>query len=574
VSRAWLAGTRGKFYASILGRREAVAVAISLAGPGDVVLVAGKGHETTQEIRGVHHPLSDVEEARASLDHPAGAPVVHCFGPEELAEICGGQLRGVPALAWRDRNAGVATDSRQAREGSVFVALAGERFDGHDFLDAVVAAGAQTLIVADARAEEALAIFARGGGGGCVIGVPDTLHALGQLAAGVLDRLRLRRPWLTVVGITGSNGKTTTKEVLAAVLTGWAGFEPHRVHKTPGNFNNFVGLPLTVFGLRWGTDVAVLEMGTNAFGEISRLVQIARPDVTLLTSVGPAHLEGFGSRGGVLRAKAEIFEGGAARGATHIIPAVLADELKSAGLLPALGFETFEVDGAATHQATTLPEPGSVEVVGPLGDGAYRIELRSHLLGRHNRSNVTGAFAAAVSAALRVGKRDLVARGIVDLEALHLPGGRLASRRGVGTFDSVAVLDDCYNANPASMKAGLDCLAETVVTGGRTFAVLGDMFELGRDAATHHHEVGAWAASVGVDALVGFGELAAGYCDGAGDRVETLHVSATGSDDRAVEQVVGFLASRVAPTDTVLVKGSRGMKMERIVARIVNLDED
>ncbi|MEO1273041.1 MAG: Mur ligase family protein, partial [Myxococcota bacterium] len=299
------------WWLSRVSRRQAVAAALGLAGVGDLVLIAGKGHETTQEIDGVRTPMSDHEEVRLALAHRSGRCVVETLSPEEMAQACGAQIVGTAQSRWRDGNAGVTSDSRTVEPGMVFVAIVGQRLDGHDFLNQAVERGASLLLVeGESGLERAIQAWRQGGVDGLTLVAEDTVKAMGDIAQHVLAVIRAVKPWFTTVAITGSNGKTTTKELIRTLCTdGWLALERRRVHATPGNFNNFIGVPLTLFALRWGHDVAVLEVGTSAFGEIRRLVEIVQPDVRVLTSVSTAHLDGLGDEAGVLRAKGELFEG-------------------------------------------------------------------------------------------------------------------------------------------------------------------------------------------------------------------------------------------------------------------------
>ena len=396
----------GPRYLAVVPRREAIGVGLALARGGDMVLVAGKGHEDYQEADGRRTPLSDVAEAREQLAQPAGRRVVETLPPAEIAALVCGELVREPLDPWGDdvwanQNRGVTTDTRQVQEGSWFVALVGERFDGHDFVKKALDAGACGVVVNRDRLDEAASLASPGR---AVIAVDDTLTALGELARGLLRRHRQVRPWFVTVGITGSNGKTTTKELLAAVSQKWLRVAEHAILKTPGNWNNWIGLPRTVFDLRHGHDVAVLEMGTNAFGEIARLVEIAEPEVRVLTSVSAAHLEGFGSTNGVLTAKAELFSGPVKH--TAIVPTSLRDRLNAVKALPAeesLVVQFAEgVSEAATSQATSADDDW-VTVTTTVPSGTYELDVGLPLPGAHNRANLAAAVAAAAQIARRAG---------------------------------------------------------------------------------------------------------------------------------------------------------------------------
>ncbi|MEL6180621.1 MAG: UDP-N-acetylmuramoyl-tripeptide--D-alanyl-D-alanine ligase, partial [Myxococcota bacterium] len=415
----------------------------------------------------------------------------------------------------------------------------------------------------------------------------DTVKAMGDIAQHVLAVIRAVKPWFTTVAITGSNGKTTTKELIRTLCTdGWLALERRRVHATPGNFNNFIGVPLTLFALRWGHDVAVLEVGTSAFGEIRRLVEIVQPDVRVLTSVSTAHLDGLGDEAGVLRAKGELFEGMKPADVAlmeaslweRLTEANLLDDAGRCGLfgLPAAiadarasgGFEGMSVTAQRSEEEGALALACVDEGSDPL---TWRVE--APLVGDHNDANLAGALAAMVWGARRLwGEEAAVTTrgGAINLSSVELPAGRLAVRQGVGSFGGVTLVDDCYNANPGSMRAGIAVLVSLALEqGGRPVAVLGDMFELGDQAELLHKEVGRNAAEAGVALVVGFGTLAAQIVAGVqtldtASEVRHVAVRDTGAGE-AVDGVLALLTAWVKPGDVVLVKGSRGMRMERIV---------
>jgi len=342
-------------YVRCADRRRAIALACGLATVEDTVMIAGKGHEDYQEIRGIRTPLSDRVEGESAVADPSGRRVVELLDVGELARAASAELEGEAPLAWHGHNTGVYTDSRRVGPGGVFVALAGERFDGHDFLDAVIAQGALAVVVEGesgrARAREA---WGRARRPGVTLTVPDTVYALGELGRRVLEEARRWRPDFVTLGLTGSNGKTTTKELIAALLVEVAGLEPSQVHRTPGNYNNFIGLPLTLFELRYGHRVAVLELGTNAFGEIARLVSICSPEVRALVSIGRAHLEGLESEEGVLRAKAEILSG--AEGSDVVLPLKWLDRVEAGGWLVGRRLGVFGPESEAPPWSTLVGE--------------------------------------------------------------------------------------------------------------------------------------------------------------------------------------------------------------------------
>jgi len=433
--------------------------------------------------------------------------------------------------------AGLSTDSRTVRPGEVFVALAGPRFDGHDHAAEALAKGALAVVVQRELPGEA---------GRKSIRVADTLKALGDLAGA----LRRRRP-LRVVAVTGSNGKTTTKEMLAEILK----LCDRRLLATAGNFNNLIGLPLTLGRLGRGTGIAVLEMGMSAAGEIARLTQIAAPDVALVTSVGPAHLEFFGTLARVAKAKGELFAG-----LKEDALAVVNDDD------PFLRRESARFAGNRLYFGATARSEirlGRIEPKGLSGQNltfygpgaarGRRVELK--LLGRHNAQNALAAAAAALGAGA---DWDRIQQG---LEEVRVFPGRLAPFQANGRL--LWVLDDSYNANPASTSAGLAFLAELKIR-GRRGAILGDMLELGPQGRALHRQVGRLAAGLGLDYLALVGPLSAEIARAA--RRAGLAPEAV-REFAAPEEAADWVLSGW-PRGAVLVKGSRGVALERAVAHI------
>ncbi len=454
------------------------------------------------------------------------------FRAHEVAEATGGRLvRGRGA----ERVAGVSTDTRTLTAGALFVALRGENFDGADFLDEALRKEAAGVVVhAGRRVPE----------GAFVVEVEDTLRALGELA-----RRHRSRFEIPVVGLTGSNGKTTAKEMTAAVLSALG-----ETCKSSGNLNNLVGLPHQVLALGVRHACAVFEMGMSMPGEIARLAEIARPSVGVITNVGPAHIEGLGSVEAVRDAKGEILEALPAGGV-----AVLSNEDAHSRTLA----QRHEARGGRVIRFGFSPENDvwaeEVEVHAggarfslgrPDGQGRVRIEA----LGRHNVLNALAA--AACGYALGVSLEATAA----GLARTTLPGMRLEARALPGR-EGVRVLDDSYNANPASVCRALET-AGALRGEGRVVSILGDMAELGPAAESAHREVGRKVAGAGVDLFVGVGllmRLAAEEALRAGmDDARVLHFD---TPDAAASSVGGLLI----PGDWVLVKGSRSMRMERVI---------
>jgi len=426
---------------------------------------------------------------------------------------------------------GVSTDSRNLAPGELFVALRGERFDAYDFVATALQNGASAALVnAESYAAHPECVPADA----ALLVVPDSRLALGQLAAFWRSRFPLR-----VAAITGSNGKTTVKEMLASILRAAAGEDA--VLATRGNLNNDIGMPLTLLQLATQHRYAVIEMGMNHPGEIDYLTHIARPDVVLVNNASGAHLAGLGSVEAVARAKGEIFAG-----LSHAGTAVInADDLHAplwrtlAGTHALLEFslqQSADVQGR-WHPAATGAQ---LEVNTPSGD--FSVTLR--VPGEHNARNALAA--TALAAALEIPTAEIV-RGLSQFTGV---AGRLQSKPGL---QGVQVIDDTYNANPASMLAAIAVLAQHP---GRRVLVLGDMGELGADAAELHAQVGRAAKDGGIDALYALGELSR-------EMARAFGTGARHFDD--VEALKAALGAELKTGTTVLIKGSRFMKMERIV---------
>jgi UDP-N-acetylmuramoyl-tripeptide--D-alanyl-D-alanine ligase len=447
-----------------------------------------------------------------------------------LVQAVGGEVKGAPAARWT--LSGLATDTRTLAPGDLFVALRGEHFDGNDFIDDAIARGASAVVCARGRAlpREGVAF----------VEVADTLRALGDIAAA-----HRRLFALPLVAITGSNGKTTTKELLRSILD--VAFGAGHVLANPGNLNNLIGLPLTLVKLEHAHHAAVLEMGMNAPGEIARLTEIAMPTVGLITSVGAAHLEGLGSIEGVANAKGELFAG-LSRNAVAVVnlddPWVVRMAERFAGRKVSFGrngdvrvdcVEPLAIDRTRFH---LVCDRGAAVVEIPLG-------------GRHNVSNALAAAAAAL--AIDVGL-DAIAEG---LRCATPPPMRLSVER---LANGVSLVNDAYNANPSSLRAALEAMADLAPE--RLIVVLGEMLELGPRSAELHTAAGADVAATRPALLCTMGGHAGDVRSGAasaGLHPESIVVAET--HDAAAEAV----ANAWRTEDIVLVKGSRGAQMERVV---------
>ncbi len=539
-------------FTCIEDRKEAIHTACALAGPEDIILLAGKGHEDYQIIGQERIFLDDRLEGLNGLLHWS---IRHLLKAVQGGTIIrNGRQHGLLGQ--------VSTDTRTLAEGDIFVALAGENFDGHDYVRAAAEAGAAVVIVQQKVQKEKLPehIF--------VLQVQDTLKALGDLAA---YRRRLLHRDLPLVAITGSCGKTTIKEMTAAIFNHHfaanetneftaIGIDP--VLKTGGNFNNLIGLPLSLLPVSAGHRVAIMEMGMNRFGEIARLTAIADPDIACIINVQAAHLEGLGSIAGVAEAKGELFTG--------MRPDTVAVVNYDDPHVRRLPKNSEKIIGFACTAAGRRHKP-AVRATRITDRGAEGMRFTLHIKdwqerisvpapGMHNVSNCLAA--AALAHAAGVAPETIIAA----LCSFQSPDKRMQMTTLPG---GVRVLNDCYNANPASMAAALRTVS-SFGAGFRHIALLGDMLELGEQAEAAHVEVGRQTAELGYDRLAvtgGFAEQVAQGACGAGMPEERVHVF---SDTHSMADWLyqEMIRDRVATDDWLLLKGSRGMRMEEVLQEI------
>ncbi|MCC8137264.1 MAG: UDP-N-acetylmuramoyl-tripeptide--D-alanyl-D-alanine ligase [Clostridiales bacterium] len=563
-----------------------------------------------------------------------------------MAEACGGILYGREE-DWNREICSITTDSRKAEPGCLFAAIPGERVDGHDFIGQVFEKGALCVIterepanLPEARKECEAGTFDGNGGtySRNYIKVESSIRALGALAAYYLEQLAI-----PVVGVTGSVGKTSTKEMIAAVLS-----QKYRTLKTDGNFNNELGLPLTIFRLREEDEIAVLEMGINHFGEMHRLAAIAKPDTCVITNIGQCHLEYLGDRDGVLRAKTEIFD--YLRSDGHIIlngdddklmtvrevkgirptffglgkdNTVYADQIVKKGLDGIACricikksknlSEDIELDGNAGKEGSSGTD---AEVTGE-SDNCFNVQIP--IPGEHMVRNALAAAAVGLQYGLTT---EEIRAGIESLQPV-------SGRFHIIHTENFTIIDDCYNANPMSMKASLGVLQDggtnsegicsanddgdskeygdanargsggangaSPAQGSRKVAVLGDMGELGEDEVRMHRSVGEYAAGLDIDLVVCVGSLSAHIAEGINDvsqakTVDMVHeagmagssgrIHTAGTAGSGIETVVlpdlsallAQLPALVRKGDTILVKASHFMHFEKVVAQLETME--
>lgn len=445
----------------------------------------------------------------------------------EIAKACQGQYFGDPAVL--THSAGdVVIDSRKAGKDSLFIAIRGARVDGHDFIPQVMEQGALCAISEKNLGQVPYPYIL----------VSDCLKALRDLAEHYRKSLDVK-----VVGISGSVGKTSTKEMVASVLS-----QKYKVLKTAGNFNNEIGLPLTVFRLRDEHQIAVLEMGISDFGEMTRLARIARPDFCILTNIGYAHLENLGSRDGILKAKTEMVDYLSPKGMLFLNgdDDKLRSYVPSNGMSPIYFGMSDGCDFTVTHTENLGLKGTLAEFSTPEG------QFRAHvpIPGEHMVQNALAG--AAVGAALGLSKEEII-RGIEALVPIE-------GRNNLIETGRYTILDDCYNANPASMRSSLDVLS---FANTRKVAILGDMFELGENEKQLHYEIGAYASKKHIDVLVCIGSLSEETARG-GRESGIPCVSHYKTKEAFFSEMDHLLHEQ----DTILVKASHGMEFSELIQRL------
>ncbi len=455
-----------------------------------------------------------------------------------IAAACGGTYFGSEEDAGREI-AGAVIDSRLVGKDDLFIAVRGERVDGHKFIPSVFEKGALAVL-----SEQKLECPA-----GPYILVESTLDAMKKIAKFYREFLDIK-----VVGITGSVGKTSTKEMIASVLE-----QRYRVLKTEGNFNNEIGLPLTIFKIREEHEVAVLEMGISDFGEMHRLASMAQPDVCVITNIGICHLENLGDRDGILRAKTECFE--------HMRPdgtVILNgddDKLSTKTIVNGKAAVFYGMEEEREIYATDIKALGLTGVEAVLhakfkeeADGQeswQEMKVEIPIAGEHNVYNAMAALGVGRALGLTA---EEIRRGIESVRTI-------SGRSNLVERDGIVIIDDCYNANPVSMRASLDVLSKA---DGRKIAVLGDMGELGTGEKELHYGVGAYLKGKGIDALFCTGDLAKEYVRAIEEKAIPTEVHYFDEKSELIRQLKQYKKTG----DTILVKASHFMGFPEIVSAL------
>lgn len=458
-----------------------------------------------------------------------------------LARMCRGVLKNEEHSNFKIDS--LCTDSREADANTAFFALVGERVNGHDYIPAAISTGCRCVVSQEPISPDVI------GADVAVILVKDSEMALSYMASAQLEGRAY-----PVVAVTGSVGKTTTKDMIAAVMR-----EAKKTYVSAGNHNSVIGMPLSAMEIPEDTECAVLEMGMSDFGEIERMSLVAEPDIAVITNIGTSHMEALGDRNGICRAKLEILCG-----------------LKKGGYLILNGDQPIlsGIGGRSYHTLyVSLKRPNAdffaqnirVELGGTYFEvvhkGVTYPDFYIPVSGRHNVWAALYAFAVATLQGL---SPEEIRNGLRRFQSADM-------RQQIERFGGMTILEDCYNASPESMRAAIDVLCECAPEDGRRVAVLGDMLELGKESITFHRGVGGYLKRRGVDLLVAVGndgvEIAQGaVADGFSPANVLLFID---RDD--IDGIVKGLSSRIGAGDTVLFKASRGVRLERVISALKEL---
>ena len=455
---------------------------------------------------------------------------------EEITAAVGGSLlQGNP----NDTVIGVSADSRKVEEGELFVPLIGEQHDAHDFIPQALERGCRTVVLSrqpDLSKDQAQNVN--------FILVADTTKALQDLASYYLSLLSIKK-----IGVTGSTGKTSTKEMLY-----WIFSEKYKTARNLGNLNNHIGLPLTALSLPEDTEVGIFEMGMSELGEIDLLADIVRPDIGIITNIGISHIENLGSRENILKAKLEITNYFDQNGI--LIVNEDSDFLSKDAVSGNYKTITTGETGRSNFILSNINDYGEEGIEFTIEHKEAIQTFRLKVPGRHNAYNGALAVAAGVLCGISM---EEAARGLLKLEITD-------KRLNIKGKNGMKIIDDTYNASPDSMKAAIDVLKST--RGFRKIAILADMFELGDNAAEFHKEVGRYAAESPVDLLIAVGNQAKYIAEGAKEILgeDKIHYYET------KELLISSIGSMISSGDVILLKGSRGMAMDQVVKKIMEMN--
>lgn len=430
----------------------------------------------------------------------------------------------------------ISTDTRTLNNGDLFIAINGNNFDGHNYIQAAFEKGAKVCISEkDIQTD------------GILIKVLDTKKALKDLAKYYRSLFKI-----PVVAITGSTGKTTTKDIVASILA-----QKYNVLKTEGNFNNEIGLPLTVFNIDDSTEVAVLEMGMNNFGEIRNLSEIAKPSIAIITNIGVSHIENLGSREGILRAKYEIFDFLDENG-TKILNADddMLFNLKYEQKGKFIEQKFYSIEKEVDVFAENIVENGLSGTFAKINCMGEKFEINIKICGKHIISNALAGVIVGKKMGLNINQ---IKNGIENFNLSKM-------RMDIIKTNNYTIINDVYNANPNSMKASLDVLANAK---GRKIAILGDMFELGSFAPKFHYEIGEYAVCKKIDELIFIGNLAKNMMLGAKDFSIKNNINVNINYFQKQEDLFQNINNILHIEDNILVKASRGMQFEKIVDKLM-----
>lgn len=519
-------------------RREAIRAAVSQLEPGDTLVIAGKGHETGQTVNDVVHPFSDHVEVRAAVADVGPSAVLPLWTGQDMADAMGARpFHGMP-----EEITGISIDSRTLKPGEAFFAIKGEKMDGHKFTTAAAAAGASVLVVDEARLPSLGRLTVP------LMVVDDVLVALEKLGRAARARTKAK-----IIAVTGSAGKTTTKDALAHVLG-----EVGKVHASRASFNNHWGVPLTLARMHQDTEFGVFEIGMNHAGEITPLVDMVQPHVAMVTLIAAAHMGHFKSLDDIARAKAEIFSG-LVRGGVALINRddkrykLLTDLAAEQGVKKIAGYGANRLSDIVLKSAEYLQDSTKVEARVFGKDYAFEIGLP----GKHIVQNALGVLGAAgfVGADLEV-----VTEAFKSLEASNGRGQRYQLAVGAGHF---TLIDESYNANPASMEVGIEMLASAELGAkGRRIAVLGDMLEMGKFSSKAHADL--------VEPLEHHG-ITEVYMAGA----EMAHLKTAlpgginGHYFSDVDELMAGFVDVPAEGDVVMIKSSNGIGFSKVVKTLL-----